>query len=204
MDNNYTPNNIPLDFVNNLRNKWNELRNVTQTVASPPLIQYMFYGYATSYLEKMIVVEDINNNFLSPVIVATKLVDKSGTPDSSAYAIVQSKTMVLEMGTGREITALGDSLEVKMEKIALYYNYIRGQYPNVNPYDLLCYYVPRSSLAATNLHCIYHQKVTTSRLDNDAFIAEIKAAKTTQAKRILIGFFMLSRFWSSIFNAPIV
>jgi hypothetical protein len=162
-----------------------------------PYITYGFYGYGLAPEEKMIIIEDSRSSVLSPVIFAVKLVNLTdGTKRSSTYAIVRSKTVIVEIVTGRVITFLKDTEEQRFEKLQAYFN--ENVSSTTNPYNQLAYYIPNSSLI--NFHVIDHEKASVHEDDLEKRIGNIHKADTFLEKRQLFGYFMMSKYWNAIFN----
>ena len=160
-----------------------------------PRINYCFYGSGSINEEKLLVIDDS-----STVIFLTKMVRISkGEIRSSSYAIVRSKLIYIEMLTGTIITELNSSPEEINNALQRYYNITIEKYNNtINPFDLLCYYIPKES--GKNLHVILTENKTEYERDPKTRIDNIKSTNDLQTKRVLFGNFQIDRNFNTIFG----
>jgi hypothetical protein len=159
---------------------------------STPIINYCFYGYRTDQGEKMLVVEDNFNGSWSPIILAVKIIVLTdGKLSASCYAIVKSKTIIINPRNNDIITQIGDSYETQFNKIK--------SYQLNNPGEILAYYIPNDSLSF--LHVIRTEKPSLRKETFDQRKMTIRNTEYLQAKKILFGFFLILNDFQRIFTS---
>ena len=179
---------------NYVRNQWASIFSHQLEIFPFPILNYAFYGTGFSNEEKMIVVDDS-----SSVIFTTKMIKLTdGQLRSSCYAIVKSKVYVVEILTGRFITSLKELPEKINNDIGSFYQSSLVKYPNVNPYDRLCYYIPKES--GTSFHAVYTENGTDYSKDFNTKIQDIHSNSLIQKKRFFFGMLQIDKNFNNIFN----
>ena len=196
MDNIFTPINKPIEQIvqtsESLRNKWSSFFGNSMSVTIP----YCYYKTGESSIEKMIVIEDnrlvfdqnrnVSGVVLSPIVFVVKQTDTTTSRTVSCFAIVRSKLLTIDVSTGQTIT-----------DIEGYFNYWVNRGVQ-NPYDLLAYYVPDSSLSY--LHPFYRENKEDLSDDINTRISKINNAMYNQKKRVLFGTYLISKYFNETFG----
>ncbi len=175
-----------IETSGNITEQWEE---VFGDDLSYPKINYAFYGFGTSTKERLIVIEDNNDDEFTTIITMIKRVslkNKTEENRTSCYSISAKKVMIIEMHTGDIIVNTSDSEKKRIEKLQ---NYIdNSEYET--PYNLLAYYIPNSSLEKY-FHVIFHEDVKMSKKD---LLGEINNIKYDQQKRIFFGNYLIREY----------
>ena len=157
---------------------------------SVPTINYCFYGYRIDQNEKMLVVEDNFNQSWSPIILAVKIIVLTdGKLSASCYAIVRSKTIIINPRNNDIITQIGDSYETQFNKLKTY--------QTKNPQEIVAYYIPNESLPF--LHVNRTEKPSSRKETAEERKKTIQNTDFVQAKKILFGFYLILNEFQRIF-----